>query len=83
MSLEGTSLKKDFFKFIIPAVVAQWVFALYTMVDAMFVAKGVSETALAAVFQGGAALLVLLALPHRAPQTRRPQTRFPSPAQEL
>ncbi len=49
MSLEGKSLKKDFFKFIIPAVVAQWVFALYTMVDAMFVAKGVSETALAAV----------------------------------
>ncbi|MGN1267553.1 MAG: MATE family efflux transporter [Dorea sp.] len=49
MSLEGKSLKKDFFKFIIPAVIAQWVFALYTMVDAMFVARGVSETALAAV----------------------------------
>lgn len=49
MSLEGKSLKRDFFKFIIPAVVAQWVFALYTMVDAMFVANGVSETALAAV----------------------------------
>lgn len=49
MSLEGKSLKKDFFKFIIPSVVSQWVFALYTMVDAMFVARGVSETALAAV----------------------------------
>lgn len=46
-------------------------------------ASHILETAPAAVFQGGAALLVLLALPHRAPQTRRPQTRFPSPAQEL
>ena len=49
MKLEGTSLKKDFIKYIIPAVVAQWVFALYTMVDGMFVARGVSEIALAAV----------------------------------
>lgn len=49
MKLEGKSLKRDFFKFIIPAVISQWVFALYTMVDGMFVARGVSETALAAV----------------------------------
>lgn len=49
MKLEGKSLKHDFFKFIIPAVISQWVFALYTMVDGMFVARGVSETALAAV----------------------------------
>ncbi len=49
MRLEGKSLKRDFFRFILPAVAAQWVFALYTMVDAMFVARGVSETALAAV----------------------------------
>ena len=49
MKLEGKSLKRDFFKFIMPAVVSQWVFALYTMVDGMFVARGVSETALAAV----------------------------------
>lgn len=49
MRLEGKSLKHDFFKFILPAVVSQWVFALYTMVDGMFVARGVSETALAAV----------------------------------
>lgn len=49
MRLEGTSLKQDFFKFILPAVASQWVFALYTMVDGMFVARGVSETALAAV----------------------------------
>ncbi len=49
MKLEGTSLKRDFLKYILPAVVSQWVFALYTMVDGMFVARGVSETALAAV----------------------------------
>lgn len=49
MSLEGKSLKKDFLRFILPAVVSQWVFALYTMVDGMFVARGVSETALASV----------------------------------
>lgn len=49
MKLEGKSLKRDFFKYILPAVVSQWVFALYTMVDGMFVARGVSETALAAV----------------------------------
>ncbi len=49
MRLEGKSLKRDFFKYILPAVASQWVFALYTMVDGMFVARGVSETALAAV----------------------------------
>lgn len=49
MKLEGKSLMHDFFKFILPAVASQWVFALYTMVDGMFVARGVSETALAAV----------------------------------
>lgn len=49
MKLEGKSLVRDFFKFILPAVAAQWVFALYVMVDGMFVARGVSETALASV----------------------------------
>ena len=49
MRLEGKSLKGDFIKFIIPSIVAQWVFALYTMVDGIFVAKGVSEVALTAV----------------------------------
>ncbi len=49
MGLEGKSLKSDFMKFIIPSVVAQWVYSLYTMVDGMFVAKGVSEVALTAV----------------------------------
>ncbi len=43
------SLKKNFIQYVIPSVIAQWVFALYTMVDGMFVARGVGETALAAV----------------------------------
>ena len=49
MKLEGKSLKSDFMRFIVPSIVAQWVFALYTMVDGIFVAKGVSEVALTAV----------------------------------
>lgn len=49
MKLEGKSLSQDFLKFIIPSIVAQWVFALYTMIDGIFVAKGVSEVALTAV----------------------------------
>lgn len=43
------SLKRQFFSYIVPSVAAQWIYALYTMVDGMFVAQGVSETALAAV----------------------------------
>ena len=42
MKLEGKS-------FIIPSIIAQWVFSLYTMVDGIFVARGVSEVALTAV----------------------------------
>lgn len=49
MRLEGKSLKSDFLKFIIPSIIAQWVFTLYTMVDGIFVARGVSEAALTAV----------------------------------
>lgn len=49
MRLEGPSLKRDFIRFIVPSIVAQWVFTLYTMVDGIFVARGVSETALTAV----------------------------------
>ena len=49
MRLEGKSLKGDFLKFIIPSIIAQWVFTLYTMIDGMFVARGVSEVALTAV----------------------------------
>ena len=42
-------LFKKFIKFVIPSVVSMWVFSLYTMADGVFVAKGVGETALAAV----------------------------------
>lgn len=49
MNFEHMSLKKGFWRFIWPSVVAQWIFALYTMVDGMFVARGVSEVALSAV----------------------------------
>ena len=49
MKLEGTSLKRDFIRFILPSIAAQWVFALYQLVDGIFVARGVSETALTAV----------------------------------
>ncbi len=49
MKLEGRSLIHDFFRFIIPSLIAQWVYALYTMIDGMFVARGVSELALSGV----------------------------------
>ena len=49
MQLEGRSLRRDFFRFIIPSIVAQWVYAMYAMVDGLFVARGVSEIALSAV----------------------------------
>lgn len=49
MKLEGKSLKQDFFRFIIPSLIAQWVYALYTMIDGLFVARGVSELALSGV----------------------------------
>ena len=39
MKLEGKSLKSDFLRFIIPSIIAQWVFSLYTMVDGIFVAR--------------------------------------------
>lgn len=49
MLAENRSLVKKFMSYIIPSVVAQWVYTLYTMVDGMFVARGVSEIALTAV----------------------------------
>lgn len=43
------SLRKQFLKYLIPSVTAMWIFSLYTMVDGIFVSRGVGETALAAV----------------------------------
>lgn len=42
-------LKTQFKKYVIPSVSAMWVFSLYSMVDGMFVSKGVGNEALAAV----------------------------------
>lgn len=49
MNLDGKSLKSNFLRYIIPSVIAQWIYSLYTMVDGIFVAKGVNEIALTAV----------------------------------
>ena len=49
MKLEGKSLKWNFIRYVVPAIGSQWIFSLYTMIDGLFVAWGVSETALAAV----------------------------------
>ena len=43
------SLRRKFFHFVIPSIISMWIYSLYTMVDGIFVAGGVSEHALAAV----------------------------------
>ena len=40
---------QQFVRYAIPSVIAMWVFSIYTMADGIFVARGVGETALAAV----------------------------------
>ena len=42
-------LRKRFLKFVLPSIASMWAFSLYTMVDGVFVARGVGETAMAAV----------------------------------
>lgn len=42
-------LWKKFLKFALPSIVSMWVFSLYSMVDGIFVARGVGETAMSAV----------------------------------
>lgn len=42
-------LRKKFVKFVLPSIASMWAFSLYTMVDGIFVARGVGETAMAAV----------------------------------
>ena len=49
MNLEVKNLKRDYWKYIVPSLIAQVVFTLYTMVDALMVARGVSARALAGV----------------------------------
>ena len=43
------NLFKQFLKYLCPSVAAMWVFSLYTIVDGIFVSKGVGELALASV----------------------------------
>ncbi|WP_295580856.1 MATE family efflux transporter [uncultured Oscillibacter sp.] len=40
---------KQFVKFVVPSIVSMWIFSLYTIVDGIFVARGVGEAALASV----------------------------------
>jgi len=49
MQLEGKSLRGDFARYVTPTVLSLTVFSLYSLVDGVFVARGVSETAMAAV----------------------------------
>ena len=42
-------LRKKFLKFALPSIASMWVFSLYTIVDGIFVARGVGETAMSAV----------------------------------
>lgn len=49
MNFDKNNLKKQFIQYIIPSIASQIVFTLYSMVDAIFVARGVSAKALAAV----------------------------------
>lgn len=63
MNLDGKSLKGNFIRYIIPSILAQWVYSLYSMVDGMFVAKGVNEIALTAVNLLPVCCVSLCALP--------------------
>lgn len=49
MKVDNNHLRKEYWKYIIPSLIAQVVFTLYTMVDALMVARGVSAAALAGV----------------------------------
>lgn len=60
--LESSNLKKDFVKYIVPSIASQFVFALYVVVDAIFVARGVSAKALAGVNISAPYVTMLFAL---------------------
>lgn len=47
--MSNLNLKRKFINYVVPSVVAMWVFSLYTMVDGIFVGRGVGSVALAAV----------------------------------
>lgn len=43
------SLRKKFMRFVIPSIASMWVCSLYSIVDGIFVARGIGETAMVAV----------------------------------
>ena len=49
MNPRDGSLKVTFIKYIVPSIVAQWIYILYTTVDGIFVAHGVNAIALTAI----------------------------------
>lgn len=49
MELNEDNLRKKYWQYIIPSIISQVVFTIYTMVDALMVARGVSPSALAGV----------------------------------
>ena len=48
-NLKKAYIRSKFLHYVLPSVAAMWVYTIYTMVDGIFVARGVGETALAAV----------------------------------
>ena len=44
-----SALNKKFINYLLPSVASMWVYSIYTMVDGIFVGRGVGSTALAAV----------------------------------
>lgn len=47
--ISNSALKKKFINYLLPSVAAMWVYSIYTMVDGIFVGRGVGPTALASV----------------------------------
>ena len=45
----GSGLRRQFYKYLLPSIGAMWFFSIYTMIDGIFVGKGVGPNALAAV----------------------------------
>ena len=42
-------MRRKFLKYVIPSVMAMWIYSLYTLASGVYVAKGVNEIALAAL----------------------------------
>ena len=57
-------IKSKFLNYVLPSVAAMWVYTIYTMVDGIFVARGVGKEALAAVNISMPLINVAFALRH-------------------